>query len=106
MTKLPIAVQLYTLRDIMPKDVPGTLRAVAELGYDGVEFAGLHNTPPSELRKLLDDLNLKVCSAHVALTLLEADLAREIENYQTLGCSLLVVPWIGEQLRGDFAALG
>ena len=41
MANLPIAAQLYTLRDIMPQDVPGTLRAVAELGYEGVEFAGL-----------------------------------------------------------------
>lgn len=106
MAKLPIAVQLYTLRDIMPKDVPGTLRAVAELGYDGVEFAGLHGTPPGELRAILDNLGLKVCSAHVALNLLEGDLAREIDTYQMLGCQLLVVPWIGEGLRGDFAALG
>ena len=106
MTNLPIAAQLYTLRDIMPQDVSGTLRAVAELGYDGVEFAGLHNTPPTELRAELDSLGLKVCSAHIALNLFETDLERTIETYQILGCSLLVVPWIGENLRGDFAGLG
>jgi sugar phosphate isomerase/epimerase len=103
---LPIAAQLYTLRDVMPKDVPGTLRAVAELGYNGVEFAGLHNTPAPKLRAVLDELGLKVCSAHVALDLLEGDLDRTIETYKTLGCPLLVVPWIGERLRGDWAALG
>jgi sugar phosphate isomerase/epimerase len=106
MPTLPIAAQLYTLREVMPKDVPGTLRAVAELGYDGVEFAGLHNVPARELRATLDELGLKVCSAHVALNLLQGELERTIETYQTLGCSLLVVPWIGEQLRGDWAGLG
>src|SRR5215510_1790281 len=53
MGNLPIAAQLYTLRDIMPKDVAGTLAAVRELGYDGVEFAGLHNTPARELPEQL-----------------------------------------------------
>jgi sugar phosphate isomerase/epimerase len=106
MANLPIAAQLYTLRDIMPKDVSGTLRAVAELGYDGVEFAGLHNVPPTQLRAELDSLGLKVCSAHIGLNLFETELERTIETYQILGCSLLVVPWIGENLRGDFAGLG
>src|SRR5689334_16085313 len=105
-TNLPIAAQLYTLRSIMPQDVFGTLRAVAELGYDGVEFAGLHNTPATELRAELDNLGLKVCSAHVALNLFENEIERTIETYQILGCSLLVVPWIGENLRGDLAGLG
>jgi len=102
MANLPIAVQLYTLRDIMPQDVSGTLRAVAELGYDGVEFAGLHNTPATKLRAELDSLGLKVCSAHIALNLFETELERTIETYQILGCSLLVVPWIGEHLRGEY----
>jgi len=106
MASLPIAAQLYTLREIMPKDVMGTLAAVAELGYDGVEFAGLHNTPPTKLRAELDRLGLKVCSAHVALNLFETELERTIDTYQILGCSVLVVPWIGEHLRGDFAGLG
>jgi len=106
MASLPIAAQLYTLREIMPKDVMGTLAAVAELGYDGVEFAGLHNTPPTKLRAELDRLGLKVCSAHIALNLFETELERTIDTYQILGCSVLVVPWIGEHLRGDFAGLG
>src|SRR5690242_14775749 len=105
MANLPIAAQLYTLRDIMPKDVMGTLAAVAELGYDGVEFAGLHNVPARELRAQLDGLGLRVSSAHVPLNLFETELEKTIETYQTLGCPVMVVPWIGEQLRGDWAGL-
>jgi sugar phosphate isomerase/epimerase len=40
MAKMGIALQLYTLRDETADDFPGTLRKVAELGYQGVEFAG------------------------------------------------------------------
>ena len=106
MTTLPIAAQLYTLRDVMPRDVAGTLRALAGLGYAGVEFAGLHDTPARELRNLLDELGLAACSAHVSLDLLESDLDRTIATYQELGCSILVVPWLPVQRRGDYAALG
>jgi len=106
MTTLPIAVQLYTLRDVMPRDVAGTLRAVARLGYRGVEFAGLHNTPVAELRAALDELGLSVCSAHVALDLLENDLDRTIATYRALGCPTLVMPSLPAPRRGDFAALG
>jgi sugar phosphate isomerase/epimerase len=106
MASLPIAAQLYTLRDIMPGDVEGTLRAVAGLGYRGVEFAGLHGLPASELRALLDELGLAVTSAHVALDLLERDFDGAIDTYRALGCPILVVPWLPEARRGDYAALG
>ena len=106
MAPLPIAAQLYTLREVMPKDVPGTLHALAGLGYDGVELAGLHNTPPREWRRLLDDLGLKLCSNHVALDRLEGDLGRVIEENRMLGCSLLVVPWLPLPRRSDYPALG
>jgi sugar phosphate isomerase/epimerase len=105
MPTLPIGAQLYTLRDVMPHDVTGTLRELAGLGYEGVEFAGLHGAPPAGLRAVLDDLGLKVSSAHVALDQLEADFERAADSYQTLGCPTLVVPWLPERRRGDYAAL-
>src|SRR5215471_14248405 len=79
---LPLAVQLYTLRSIMPGDVAGTLR------------------------ELLDELGLEVCSSHVALDLLENDFDRTVETYRTLRCPILVVPSLPEPLRKDFAAAG
>jgi sugar phosphate isomerase/epimerase len=106
MPTLPIAAQLYTVRDAMAKDVAGTLRAVAALGYDGVEFAGLYDTPAAELRALLDELGLRAHSAHIGLDLFEGDLDRTLETYAALGCQTLVVPWLAEGRRGDYAALG
>jgi sugar phosphate isomerase/epimerase len=106
MATLPIAAQLYTLRDVMPQDVVGTLRALAGLGYNGVEFAGLHRTPADKLRATLDELGQAVCRSHVPLDLHESDLDVAIATYHALGCPTLVVPWLPEARRGDFAALG
>jgi sugar phosphate isomerase/epimerase len=105
MPKLPIAAQMYTVRDLMAKDVTGTIRAVAALGYDGIEFAGLYNTPVPELRALVDELGLRVSSAHVGLKELQGDLDKAIADYQALGCGIIVVPWLDPSLRSDYAAL-
>ena len=42
MARIPIALQLYSIRHDCEKDLPGTLKAVARMGYDGVEFAGYY----------------------------------------------------------------
>ncbi|MHB0999654.1 MAG: sugar phosphate isomerase/epimerase family protein [Armatimonadota bacterium] len=60
----PISLQLYTLREEAAKDFVGVLKTVAEIGYVGVEFAGLHGFDPKEIKKIVDDLGLKVSSAH------------------------------------------
>ena len=44
--KLPVAVQLYSVRDEMAEDFEGTIRKMKEYGYDGVEFAGLFDSCP------------------------------------------------------------
>ena len=71
--RLPIGVQLYSVRDTAPKDVAGTLAGVKKLGYDGVEFAGYYNNDAKTMRKLLDDNGLRCCGSHVALPTLVGD---------------------------------
>jgi len=60
----PISIQLYTVRDLAAQNFPETLKTIAEIGYKGVEFAGLHGHDPKEIRKILDDLGLEVSSSH------------------------------------------
>ena len=67
MATIPIALQLYSIRHDCEKDLPGTLEAVAKMGYDGVEFAGYYGRSAGELRKLLDDLGLRVAGTHTRL---------------------------------------
>ncbi len=91
--RVPIALQLYSVRHEFGKDQPGTLAAVAKMGYQGVEFAGYFNRKAEELRKMLDDNGLKCCGTHLSLDALMGDnLARTIEFNKILGNKLLIVP--------------
>lgn len=100
MRKIPVALQLYSVREDCAKDLWGTLKAVAEMGYEGVEFAGYHGRSAQELRKMLDDLGLKVAGTHTGLdTLLGDELKRTIEFNQILGNRFLIIPWVGEEWR-------
>jgi len=85
----PIALQLYTLREECQRDFPGTLRRVAEIGYKGVEFAGLHGMSAREVAKLVADLGLQVASSHVGLPT-EHNVEQLIEEQQTLGSKYIV----------------
>lgn len=95
---LPIAVQMYTLRDVKVP-VAELLQEIAAIGFDGVELAGTFGKSAAELKALLDAAGLQVASAHVALDALEADLLGVIKYHKTIGNHVLVVPWLPEDLR-------
>lgn len=93
MPKIPVGLQLYTLREEMKDDFVGTLKKVAALGYTAVEFAGYGGLPANELRKVLDDLGLRGISSHVGLQPLREGLQREIEYCLEIGAKYIVCPW-------------
>jgi len=81
MSKIPVALQLYSVREDCARDLPGTLKAVANMGYDGVEFAGYHGRSAEELRKLVDDLGLQVAGTHIGIdTLLGDELEKTLSS--------------------------
>jgi sugar phosphate isomerase/epimerase len=80
---LPPGIQLYTVREDLPKDTPGTLKQLYEIGFREVETAGFGNYSTKEFRKMLDDAGLKVPSAHLNLN--AADLGPVFEDAHTLG---------------------
>ena len=93
--KIPIGLQLYSVRKQCEQDLPAVLKAVAEMGYAGVEFAGYYGRSAPEMRKLLDDHGLKCCGTHLQLNHLQGDeLKRTIEYNQTLGNPYLIVAWM------------
>ncbi|HSD65640.1 MAG TPA: TIM barrel protein, partial [Vicinamibacteria bacterium] len=98
--KVPIGLQLYSVRHDCEKDLPGTLKAIKGFGYEAVEFAGYYGRTAADMRKLLDDHGLKCCGTHTALDTLEGDaLAKTIEYNKTIGNKFLICPWIDEKLR-------
>lgn len=93
--KIPIALELYTVRNLIPKDFPGTIETIGKLGYQGVEFAGYHgwDRKPEALRKLLDDNGLKCCGTHTGLDTVQGDnLKKTAELHTILGNKFLICP--------------
>ena len=100
--RIPIGLQLYSVREDCKRDLPGTIATVAKMGYKGVEFAGYYDRSDKQLRKMLDDNGLLCCGTHTGLdTLLGDNLARTIEFNRTLGNKYLIVPGLPEKYRNS-----
>jgi sugar phosphate isomerase/epimerase len=80
---LPPAIQLYTVREDLQKDTPGTLKQVRTIGFLEVETAGFGKYTAKEFRRMLDDSGLKVPSAHLNMN--AADLGPIFEDAHALG---------------------
>jgi sugar phosphate isomerase/epimerase len=93
--KIPVALQVYSVRNEAQKDLAGVLAQVAEMGYQGVEFAGYYGWPAEKIRKVLDQHNLKCCGSHIGLpTLFGDEFARTVEFNKTIGNRNLIAPGI------------
>ncbi len=103
MKKVRIATQLYPLRVDAARDLHGVLKAIAEMGYDGVEFCGLFGHEAAELRGWLDELGLVAVSNHMTLDEL-ANPPAVIEMCRVLGCSGAVLGFLTEDQRHNTPA--
>jgi sugar phosphate isomerase/epimerase len=97
--RTPVGLQLYTVRDLTGKDFSGTLKKVAEIGYDSVEFAGFGNLTAKEIRTLLDDLGLSCAGSHEGFDRLNSSLSEVIDFNQAIGNSYIVCPSIPQEWR-------
>ena len=63
--KIPVAVQMFSVRDAAEKELAETLKKIKEYGYDGIELAGLYGKTPEEIKELCLDIGLTPISAHI-----------------------------------------
>ena len=97
---IPIAVQLYSVRQDCAQDLLGTISKVKAMGYDGVEFAGYHGHSAADIRDRLAAEGLKIAGAHVGYALFNSDQIEEtIAFHRELGCNYLIVPGLPEETR-------
>jgi sugar phosphate isomerase/epimerase len=107
-----LGLQLYTVRDAMTADVPGTLKLVSDAGYKYVELAEytdgkFYGYAPAEFKKLVNDLGMEILSSHtqvegVGVTM---DNARKMaEDHAVLGAKYCLQPWIVEEMRTSIAS--
>ncbi|MBZ9685426.1 sugar phosphate isomerase/epimerase [Clostridium estertheticum] len=99
---LPIALQLYSIKDETEKDFTEALRRVAKIGYSGVEFAGYGGLSSSELKALLRELGLKVCGSHVSLDELTKNIDNVIEYNLEIGSPYIICPFATYNSKVDY----
>lgn len=94
----PIALQLYTVRGDLSADFEGTLKKVKEMGYDGVEFAGLFGKTAKEVKAMCETIGLIPVSAHVPFVDMMND-PSILKIYAEIGCEYVVIPYLTEEYR-------
>jgi len=94
-----VGLQLYSVRDLMKADLPGTLRKVAQIGYKEVEFAGYFGRSPAQIRALLKQNGLTSPSSHIGLDILEKDSVRAFADAKAIGHQWVTMPYIPEERR-------
>lgn len=94
MANLPFALQLYTVRDHMAKDLETTLRRVREIGYAHVEIGDLLGKTPMEFRALLESAGLEPVSMHFGFEQVLGDLGQVVDAVRTMGVRYAVISWM------------
>lgn len=105
--KSGIGIQLYTIRDNMAVDVPGSLKQVADIGYQYLELAGysdgkFYGYTPEEFKKMVGDLGMEVISSHTGVEVKGVDTSNVdimAEAHAKLGVKYCVQPWLVEERR-------
>jgi len=87
---LPLGLQLYSVREQLPKDYLGTLKQIAALGYKEVEAAGFYDKPAADVKAAMQEAGLSLVSAHYSSQILFPQADSIIEYAKTLGLQWVV----------------
>ena len=93
-----IGLQLYTVRDLMKADMPGTLARVAAIGYKEVEFAGYFGRTPREVHEMLEKYHLSSPSTHLPYESFQ-NWQKVLDDSKVIGHKWVTLPWIPEEKR-------
>ncbi len=102
-TMSEFGIQLYTLRDEMPKDPKGVLKKLAGFGYKQIEsyegkdgmFWGM---TPMDFKKYMDDLDMKIIASHTDIA---KNFEQKVADAASIGMKYLICPWVGPQKKLD-----
>jgi sugar phosphate isomerase/epimerase len=114
-----VGLQLYSVRDDMMKDPKGSLKKLADMGYKVVEHAGysdgkFYGFTPSEFKKILGDLGLKMYSGHVDFGMQVWDASKKdftdawkqtVEDAAYMGQKFVITPALDENAQKDYDTL-
>jgi sugar phosphate isomerase/epimerase len=91
-----VAVQLYSFRNDLDRDLPGTLARIKHLGIDCVEGYSLHGRSAEQLRKEFDQAGLRVISFHLPEELRNGSPDEAVKAAKALGAQQLGIAWLKE----------
>jgi len=102
-----IGLQLYTIRDAMAKDVPGSLKKISDIGIKNLELASYANGKfygyePAEFKKMVTDLGMEIISSHTQVEALgiTLDNAKKMaEDHAKIDVKYCIQPWVVEEAR-------
>lgn len=102
-----VGLQLYTIRDAMDADVPGSLKKISDLGYKYLELANYANGKfygyaPLEFKKMVNDLDMEIISSHTSVEAegITLESARKMaDDHAMIGVKYCVQPWVEEEDR-------
>lgn len=96
-----VGLQLYTLRDMMAADVSKTLKLVASVGYQELEFAGYFDHSTKDIRQIMNGEGLSAPSAHIPLaTFRQQGINQVIDSALEMGHQYVVIPYLSKEQRG------
>jgi sugar phosphate isomerase/epimerase len=106
-----IGLQLYTIRDAMGKDVPGSLKMVSDIGYKYLELASYENGKfygylPADFKKMANDLGMEIISSHAGVNPkgITSDEAKKMaEDHAKVGAKYCMQPYIADEDRKSIA---
>lgn len=104
--KVPVGLELYSVRNELTKDLKGTVTAVAKMGYEVVEFYSPYFSwtvdQTKEIRKLMDDLGIRCLSTHNGANAFNGEgVAKAIELNKILGAKYIVMASAGRVTGAD-----
>lgn len=97
--RLPIGIQLYTVRELAGEDFKGTLKKVREVGYEAFEFAGFGGMNAGEVGSFMKGISAYTCGSHEGFEGLENDLEGRIAFNEAIGNPVMVVPSMPGEYR-------
>jgi len=105
---IPVGLQLYTVRDHLEKDLAGTFKRVAEIGYKDVEIGGtsdFYGKKPAELKRMLNDVGLLPLSTHFTEEQLKTKLEKSIADSRECGITFIGLASLDDQDRQSLDAI-
>lgn len=98
MKRFKIGLQLYSVREDMEKDMEGTIKKVAEMGYDCVEFAGYFGHTAEEVKAMCEKYGVEPVSVHQRYDVFIDDPENSVKYLKDLGVKYCAIPWIGPEV--------